>query len=249
MPFARWALLLLAGSFAAGCSGSARLTPPNSESTPLNTVLLAAIDADAAAPDASCPLPVAACGGDPTGNWQVATSCLAPSAPAAPVEPCAGVSYVSADLQSWTGTPMLNPQLAGSDIHQGSVTFNADHSYDAYLEGSSENSYHFASSCLGVFHAQDCGALASTLQGVLPPSFVGLSCTADDQGCECSYRFVVATGDLGTWQVSGTTLTLNGSEQGVQTADLCTDGASLQIGAAAGGWLFNVNTFNLTGCG
>jgi len=119
------------------------------------------------------------------------------------------------------------------------VTFNADHSYQASIEGSTDGSYHFEWSCLGVYDAQDCSAFASTLQLMLPPNYMGLSCTADDDGCDCSYRYLAVFGDDGTWNISDATLTLNSSLQGPpQTADFCAGASSLQIGALDGA-LFN----------
>jgi hypothetical protein len=245
MPSARWRPLIASASFMAGCSGSAKLTPPDSVWTPLNTIvqITSSSSPEAGTPDAMCPPTLTTCGGDPTGTWRVAASCLAPSPPTSAAGSCAGVSFVATDLRSWTGgVPSLTPQFSENALDQGSVTFNADHSYESAIGGATEGSYHFESSCLGVYHAQDCSTLASTLQGVLPPNYLGVSCTADasgDGGCDCSYRFVTVIADEGTWNVSGAMLTLNSSVQGAtQTADLCASGASLQMGASAVASLF-----------
>jgi hypothetical protein len=224
----------------AGSSSPDAGTPDDSSSSPdASAGDAGSSSTEAVAADAMCPSPFTACGGDPTGTWQVAASCLAPSPAPSAVGMCAGVSFVGTDLQSWTGgVPSLNPRLAEGALDQGSVTFNADHSYESAIGGSTEGTYHFESSCLGVYHAHDCSALASTLQGMLPPNYLGLTCTADD-GCDCSFRFVTVWGDEGTWTVSGTTLTLNSSVQAAsQEADLCAGGASLQISAPAGASLF-----------
>jgi hypothetical protein len=243
MPSARWTLIIVSVSFVAGCSGSAEVTPLDSEATPLNTIvpITSSSSPEAGPSDAICPPPLTACGGDPTGTWRVATSCLAPSPPPSAVGSCAGVSFVGTDLQSWAGgVPSLSPQFAESALDQGSVTFNADHSYESAVGGSTAGSYHFESSCLGVYHAQDCSSLGSTLQGMLPPNYLGLSCAADEDGCDCSYRYVTVLADSGTWNVSGTTLTLNSSVQGAtQKAALCVGSVLLQIGALSGASLFS----------
>jgi hypothetical protein len=219
----------------AGSSSTETGTSDDSSSSPdAGTSNAGSSSTEAGPADAMCPSPFTACGGDPTGTWRVAASCLASSPAPSAVGMCAGVSFVGTDLQSWTGgVPSLNPRFAEGALDQGSVTFNADHSYESAIGGSTEGSYHFESSCLGVYHAHDCSALASTLQGMLPPNYLGLTCTTDD-GCDCSYRFVTVWADEGTWSVSGATLTLISSVQAPQEADLCAGGASLQISAPAG---------------
>lgn len=246
MLFARWTLLVTSAFFMAGCSASAKVTSPDSESIPLSNIRPVSTFSEAGGSDSACAVPFTACGGDLTGSWQVAASCLAPSPSSSVVGSCAGVSFVASDLQSWTGGgPSLVPQFPESAFNRGFVTFNADHSYQSLVEGSIEGTYHFESPCLSVYHAKDCSALGSTLQGMLISvrNYQNVRCAATGNGCDCSYTFVTDLADEGTWQVSGVTLTTASSyAQGTQTAKFCvTDDAALEIGGATGASLFDAH--------
>jgi hypothetical protein len=253
MAFARSMRLAVGASLLLGCSAKIAAPVPD-EPEPLNTVQLVASEPDADPGDAAalCPPAFTACGGDPTGSWQVLATCGTADPPQMDPGPCAGISAFAPDADEWTGGFFARPPQPSTAALQGLVTFNADHSYQSVIGGSTEGTYHFDPSCLDVLQAQDCNALTATLVTVSTPNYQDLSCTPASQGCDCSYRYLHDWADQGTWGVqngkvtfvSSTTITST-SLTTTTTADLCVAGATLQIGAPDSGgaagqgtWLF-----------
>ncbi len=242
MAFARSMRLAAGASLLVGCSAKIAAPVPD-EPGPLNTVQLVVNEPDADPGDAAalCPSAFTACGGDPTGTWQVVASCSTPAPPPMDPGPCAGISSFAPDANEWTGGYLPRPSQPSSASLPGSVAFNADHSYQSVIRSSTEGTYHFDPSCLEVLQAQDCDALTATLVTVSSPNYQDLSCTPAGQGCDCSYRYLYDWADQGTWDVQNGKLTLvsslatTTSPTPTTTADLCVAGDSLQIGAPYSG--------------
>jgi hypothetical protein len=145
-----------------------------------------------ATPGNSCELDVAACGGDPVGNWALETACgFNYPLPTNPFEmPCPGASH----------TPMMPTRV-------GSLTVSDDGAWELETRVVYDYEYGADISCLGAF---DCGDDAEAL---LTQDGGTASCSGQVTACTCivtdsPIETTVLTGTLGS---GGTTLDPAGS--------------------------------------
>lgn len=146
-----------------------------------------------AVPGNTCELEVAACGGDPVGNWGMETSCgYDYPLPSNPFEmSCPGASH----------TPMMPTRV-------GSLTISDDGAWELETTVVYDFEYGADISCLGVF---DCGPDA---ESALTQAGGTASCSGPPNACTCIVMDVplettVLTGTLGS---GGTTLDPAGNE-------------------------------------
>lgn len=171
-----------------------------------------------------------ACGGDPTGTWQVVGACREPvylppvpitydNQPASmarqsPPEPtssdwCSGLTY-----DPGRGlTNFVFPHDALALSNGGQVNYNADGSFGAILSLTGYGQVDLSATCLQRFGVvPTCDQLGTKLEtsAANDGSYHDVMCSDDgDLGCHCTYRitFNPAGGALnGVWSANGTVL-------------------------------------------
>jgi hypothetical protein len=207
------------------------------------------------------------CGGNPVGRWTLAGSCQDPTLPSNPVarrtylgqpittagqqppEPtsadwCADLAYEG----PVKGITKLNLPRDTPPIIGGTLEYQDDHSYSAFITNAATTSIDFSASCLTRFgYFPTCGEfnaafadLAQRQGGIkLPPTAGADAATpefcADDGagGCRCTY---IIEGDAtganltGTWSASGSVITHFPASMTLPSqVDFCVAGDSLTL--------------------
>jgi hypothetical protein len=166
------------------------------------------------------------CGGDPTGDWKVVSTCsnpvslrpvqnFAPPETTVPTPPtpsgswCWDLSLNPDGTLISPATPVPNPTVVDS----GTVSFKPDQTYGYALNASSRTAMHIARSCLGVNGANlTCDGLAANMQAFIGanPLYQNFACTPappSSDGCDCIFDYVETqqsgVGDEGRWVVEG----------------------------------------------
>jgi hypothetical protein len=196
---------------------------------------------------------IASCGGDPTGEWQVDGVCQ--YAPPQPDQPLSFPEYTQQPQDptipppqpqpttsgSWCSGLVYNPPGTGTPegavanvtlwhepatFTSGTMSFTADHKYDAELVLSTQSSTYFPVSCL---QANGFSPTCKQLQRQLNTFFgaaamlkhaqsayqapktadpaAGIQCAEmTDGGCICDYTYQVTVSDTGAWASNGSLL-------------------------------------------
>jgi hypothetical protein len=195
--------------------------------------------------EGGCPL-IAACGGDPTGVWQVQRACqytpTTPSQPlnyqqyiTQPMDPVvAAVQPLATTAGDWCSSlfypapgMIVNVTLwhGPATLQTGTVAFNSNpNSYKTSLVYEAlEQSTHFAPPCLqtGGF-AASCMQLQTDLlkfyTNAKGQKYDNLTCAqATDGGCDCNYTYEVDIVDQGTWAAQSNGTLLEASEPSLYT--------------------------------
>lgn len=167
--------------------------------------------ADGGAAVAPACTPFAACGGNLTGSWTVANSCLT-TAGKKSVED--GLKLCAADT-----TAVNSMSLRGTVIYDGQGAVKYD------LVGAVEVSDSIPMSCFPA--GQQCAAYLAML---MDTGATNVRCDASATGCDCSYTLPLAQKQQNRYVIQGTTVTETDSSDGtVSTDDYCVDGNTLRI--------------------
>jgi hypothetical protein len=188
--------LLFAGAFAAhGCGGSSGSGP----------VLI---------PATTCNGTFTACGGDPTGTWDIASICVEGDLTAA------YNAEMSADYPA-CGSTFISANVAGA----GSVTYGAGNfSFNATMQAAMSLAYTpdcvSAASGGATSSASTCGQTAATLDN--EPE-TAATCSYTGTNCNCSMTITHANTDSGLYTVSDSTI----AESGGSTYTFCVNGNTM----------------------
>lgn len=142
------------------------------------------------------------CGGDPTGNWSVEGVCGDFSALTQELENnCAGLE-VSYDFSA-----------------TGSVSFNANNTYDSEIEVRVDITASFPAACIaGTFSS--CTEISEGFDG-------DAVCSGNvSDRCDCEFSEIESSTDGGAWQVNGDVLLLGDDPA---QANFCQDGDTLRL--------------------
>jgi hypothetical protein len=171
-------------------------------------------------PSATCGK-VAACGGNIVGSWKVGASCASPSTPS--IMGCTNASVKDANVSA-----------------SGTSTFNSDGTFTVETTQSASETLVIPMSCLSAGGmTATCGQLSTILGAALMgDAGTTASCTTSGSDCDCTIALPSsATHEMGTYTVSGNTLTTT-SNGTMTSTDYCVQGNELHVissGANAGG--------------
>lgn len=145
----------------------------------------------------------AECGGDPVGNWNVEGV-------------CGDFSALTRELESNCAGLEVDYEFDAS----GSVSINANNTYDAAFEIRVSILASFPAACIAQLGATSCSAITEGFDG-------DAVCSGDvSEGCDCEFIEVTNTTDEGAWQVNGDVLLLGDD---ADQASFCQDGDTLRI--------------------
>lgn len=145
----------------------------------------------------SCSSP--ACGGDPVGVWTIEDSCIDGDFT---VEECPEL-----EVNSFSAT------------QSGTVTVNADNTYELDTQTVGSVSVTFPASCFGGL-LTDCAQLNDD----------DTTCTGDAAAaCDCDVSVDETTVESGTWSVNGTEVTLDDGNGNAETSEFCVDGDAMSV--------------------
>jgi hypothetical protein len=168
---------------------------------------------------------VSPCGGDVVGTWKIVDSC----------EEGSSLSTANSSCPSETG------QVTSMSA-SGTATFNSDMTYALSLTESFSETLSVPMSCLSMGGITvTCDELTTALGGLLESDGgTTTNCTASGSGCDCNISLSgLTTNDMGTYTVSGNTLTTTSTTSPGTTGggDYCVQGGntlhliSTQMGA------------------
>jgi hypothetical protein len=155
--------------------------------------------------------PFVACGGDLTGTWKIANTCLTPEAKKSLED---AMKFCAADT-----TTLDSETLSGTLIYDGHGAVKYD------LTGGLKISVSFPTSCLEP--GQSCPAYVAMLvqTGATNPR-----CDATATGCDCSYTLAFAQKQQNSYVTSGTNVTETDSSDGTMSTDqYCVAGNTLRV--------------------
>lgn len=158
------------------------------------------------------------CGGDPTGVWEVTTSCI---------DATALGDGVLSQLSALTGCNALEVESTHAE-QTGTVTFNADMSYASNGVVAFDASVFVPKSCIaqGGF-TLTCSQLTLLVQQLMQQAIGTVTCKDATNGCSC--KLVTpprAVNEAGTYTVSGTKLTTPSTDG---PTDFCVRGNELHL--------------------
>jgi hypothetical protein len=155
---------------------------------------------------------VAACGGDIVGTWKVTQSCV-----------------TATDDLSTTGNGCSGASAGFNFTYAGTITYNADQTYDSTLTAGGVVHEHFPSGCMPF------GLTCQQLGQSAMDAGAG-TCSTDAQGgCNCdAVTSLTTTSPSGTYSVSGSQLTTTSQAGKASTSSYCVK-ANLLYGIAAPG--------------
>lgn len=158
------------------------------------------------------------CGGNPTGVWEITTSCI---------DARALGDDVLRQLSAATGCDALRVEETHAE-QTGSVSFNADMSYESTGSVSFDATVSVPASCItqGGF-TLTCGQLNQLIKQLMMAELGEVTCKEATGGCSC--KLVTpprAVDESGTYSVSGTKLTTSGSDA---PSDFCVQGNELHV--------------------
>lgn len=139
-----------------------------------------------------------ACGGDPVGDWSVVDACV-DRAPDPEIENCPDASASIGDV-----------------VVDGTVMVRDDGSYATDVDISGTVVISVPLSCL---QGGTCADLSQA---------AGVPCTDNGDACDCTGDFDDSTQETGTWEVTGSTLTLTDSGGDSSDASFCVQGDVLK---------------------
>jgi hypothetical protein len=168
------------------------------------------VGADGGGTAPSC-TPFVACGGDLTGTWNIANTCLSAE----------GKKSLESSLKlcEADSTSVDSTTLHGTVIYDGHGAVEYD------IVGALEVSQSIPTSCLEP--GQQCPAYVATL---IQTGATNARCDATAAGCDCSYTLPLAQKQQNSYVARGTTVTETDSSDGtMSTDDYCVDGSTLRV--------------------
>jgi hypothetical protein len=155
---------------------------------------------------ASCPS-VSPCGGNIVGTWKVTQSCV-----------------TATDDLSNTGSGCPGASAVLDFMYGGTITYNADQTFDSTITVSEVAHEHFPSGCMPF------GLTCQQLGQSAMDAGVG-SCSTDAQGgCTCDATTTLATTTPnGTYSVSGSRTTSTSAAGKTSTGSYCVQGSVLYV--------------------
>ncbi len=134
---------------------------------------------------AECNDPFSACGGDPTGVWDVIAVC----------DP--GIDFGE------LGCPAVTYEIT-ADRSSGTVFMNADNTYDRTYDVDVDYALTVPTSCLLGMSCSDLVAYAADLVD---------TCVESGDNCDCNGTFQTLDAATGTWIVDGNTIVTDGVDR------------------------------------
>jgi hypothetical protein len=148
---------------------------------------------------------IKACGGDVTGTWTISSLCT------------------SGSIQNPTTCAGATLNL-GSVTASGTITFNGDGTETANVTENGTESAHFPASC---YTEVQCDAFASALS--MEDGVSDASCSYSGSGCSCSLKLTTQTSTTGTYQTTGSNLTVTTTGSDPETDSYCVSGNQLSL--------------------
>ncbi|WP_437623187.1 hypothetical protein [Sorangium sp. So ce1151] len=159
-----------------------------------------------------------ACGGDPTGAWTIAETCLDPS--------------IFAEINAGCGADI---DVSGVEFN-GSAEFKSDGTYTTTSTVTGPMKAVYPPPCL-VFDdtTLTCAQLHQSMQDLIARGeapYESATCAAAGQDCVCNLVLTErTTAGTGTWSVSGSSMITESSGEAPAEVPFCVEGSSLTMAA------------------